>query len=301
MKKPDQWLVLTALMDEDDPIRDLAGEGLLALGGLSVLDEPHGLTTYFAPPPDLEEFLAHAEAFLEEWTAGDPPELDYRWQPNEDWEREWRRGLQPRKVSPRFVVKPSWTEWTAAPGEVIVQIDPQMAFGTGEHATTRGCLRLLDRRLPAGARVLDVGSGSGILSIAAALAGARQVIAVEYDADANLNARENLEANGVAHIVQLHERLADPDFLAELGRFDLVLANILSSVIQPLLPALREALEPEGTLIVSGILIRESAEVVRAARAAGFELEEEDQEEEWWSAAFTRGDLEQPAGDGPRG
>jgi ribosomal protein L11 methyltransferase len=114
---------------------------------------------------------------------------------------------------------------------VVLVIDPQMAFGTGEHATTRGCLRLLDDALRPGDRVLDVGSGSGILAIAAARLGASEVIAVEADADANLNARENLALNGVEGQVRLEEGYADAELIARCT-FDLILANILSSVIR---------------------------------------------------------------------
>lgn len=282
--------MLTALTDEEDPLRDLIGEGLLALGGLSILEEPAGLTTYLDPPDDPDRFIRRATRFLRDWIAADSPELRWRWQDNEDWEREWRRGLQPRKVSPRFVVKPSWTEWAAAPGELIVEIDPQMAFGTGEHATTRGCLRLLDARLRVGDRVLDVGSGSAILSIAAAKAGAREIVAIEFDADANLNARENIAANGVAERIHLHERLADAEFLGGLGHFDVAVANILSGVIRPLLPVLRDSLQPGGALIVSGILDREREGVVHDATYAGLKLAGEETEEEWWSAMFERTD-----------
>jgi len=212
--------------------------------------------------------------------------VEWRWQANEDWAADWKRGLGPRQLTERLVVKPTWTEWEAAPGQVVLEVDPQMAFGTGEHATTRGCLRLLDGALCAGDRVLDVGSGSCILAIAAARLSAGEAVAVEYDPDANLNARENLERNGVADRVRLIEALADDALLGSLGRFDLVLANILSGVIRPLLPALHASLgaSADGRLIVSGILRTESADVIRDAERCGFRVERVDEEEEWWSA-----------------
>jgi ribosomal protein L11 methyltransferase len=283
-----RWLVLTAHASTTDPLRELIGEGLLALGGCAVLEEGDELTTYLAPPDDPRDFLEYASRFLGEWIADEPPPLSWRWQANEEWEREWRRGLAPRKVSSRIVVKPSWTGWQAAPHEVVLVIDPQMAFGTGEHATTRGCLRLLDRHLRGGDRVLDVGSGSAILAIAAAKLGAGSVIAVEYDPDANLNARENLERNGVAGTVELREAMADPRLIAELGRFDFILANILSGVVRPLFSPLHDALGDDGRLVVSGILVRERDEVVESAASADLALLAEEAEEGWWSGMFGR-------------
>lgn len=287
MAPPSRWLVLSARVPRDDPHRELLGEGLLALGGLSVLEEGEALTTYIPPPTDPERFVEDAGEFLAHWLLEDVrPELSWRWQENEDWELEWRRGLRPRRLTERLVVKPSWAEWPLAPGEVVLEIDPKMAFGTGEHATTRGCLRLLDRAIRRGDRVLDVGAGSAILSIAAARLGAREVIAIEHDPDANLNARENIERNGVADRVVLVEALADAELLGELGAFDLVVANILSGIIKPLLPAFAAAISNSATgrLIVSGILQSEHAAVVAAAAAAGLRAEEVDAEDEWWSA-----------------
>jgi ribosomal protein L11 methyltransferase len=289
-RQPDRWFVLTARMGRDDPLRDLLGEGLLGLGGLSVVEEGDSLTTYLPPPDDPDALLAHAARFLQDWLLDDqPPELTWRWQNNEDWARTWKDGLAPRKLTERIVVKPTWTQWDPAPGEVVIDIDPQMAFGTGEHATTRGCLRLMDRHLRPGARVLDIGSGSAILAIAAAKLGAAEVTAVEYDPDANINARENLEQNAVADRITLIEAMADEPLLARLGTFDLILANILSGVIRPLLPALRRALAPDGTLIVSGIMISEHERVVEDAAAAGLRVADVEPEEEWWSAGMVMG------------
>jgi ribosomal protein L11 methyltransferase len=287
MPQPERWFVLSVPARDDDPFRDLIAEEMLSLGGQSVLDEGNLLSTFLPPPADPDAFFTQASDALSGWVSDENlAGISWRWLENEDWEREWRRGLQPRKVSPRFVVKPSWSEWDAAPGEVVVGIDPQMAFGTGEHATTRGCLRLLDASLASGDRVLDVGSGSAILSIAAALIGASEVTAVEFDPDANINARENIERNHVEGAVAILEQMADPALIRQLGSFDLILANILSGVVRPLLPAFKAALRPDGRLIVSGILQTEADDVVRDATAVGLRLLKEDREDEWWSALF---------------
>ena len=291
MNGPARWLVLTVQSPSPD-LLPLVAEGLLALGGSSALEEGARVSTYLPAPADLDAFLDHARrALADELPGFRDADLAWRWQPDEDGALAWKQGLQPRKLTERLIVKPTWTEWRAAPGELVLEIDPQMAFGTGEHATTRGCLRLLDAALRPGERVLDVGSGSAILAIAAARLGAREVVAVEFDPDANLNARENLQRNGVADRVRIVEAVATPELLASLGRFDVVLANILSSVIRPLLPAFRAALagSPGGRLLVSGILQSEHAELVRDAEAAGFRVTAVDEEEEWWSAVLAPG------------
>lgn len=284
--QPERWLVLSVRMS-DPELLPLAAEVLVARGSWAVQESHGAIETYVPEPPDPEAYVDEVRAALvDELPETARPEVEWRWQANEDWAAKWREGLGPREVTPRIVVKPTWTEWDARPGQVVVDIDPQMAFGTGEHATTRGCLRLLDDALRPGDRVLDVGSGSAILAITAALLGAGECIAVEYDPDANLNARENLEQNGVEARVRIVEAMADGELLDELGPFDVLLANILSGVIRPLLPAFRRALgdSPEGRLIVSGILRTEAATVVHDAEAAGFRVVEVDEEEEWWSA-----------------
>jgi ribosomal protein L11 methyltransferase len=286
---PERWLVVTVGLDSGE-LRDVAAAELIALGGSAVVERQGAITTYLPPPGDPSALLAAARERLAAALPADTElKLSWEWQDNEDWAKEWKNGLRPRQITDRIVVKPTWTEWDRASDEVLIDIDPQMAFGTGEHATTRGCLRLLDAAVRPGDRVLDVGSGSAILAIAAALLGAGEVVAVEYDPDANLNARENLVQNGVDRRVTILEQMADPALLQELGTFDLITANILSGVIRPLLSSFRAALRGsgEGRLIVSGILQTERDEVVAAASAAGFSLEREDREDEWWSALLT--------------
>jgi ribosomal protein L11 methyltransferase len=283
---PDRWLVLSVRV-ADAEYRALAADILVGLGAGALQETGDALVTYLPPPEDPDAFAAEARAALADALPdGAAPEVAWEWRADEDWARTWKQGLAPRVLSPRLVVKPTWTEWDAAPGQVVLDVDPQMAFGTGEHATTRGCLRLLDRVVRDGDRVLDVGSGSAILAVAAVRLGAAEAVAVEYDPDANINARENVEQNGTAGRVRIVEALAEPGMMAELGRFDLVLANILSGVIRPLLPAFRDALggSPAGRLIVSGILLTEHADVLRDAEAAGFRMVATDEEDEWWSA-----------------
>jgi len=283
---PARWMVVSVRL-ADAELLPLAAEALVERGSWAVLEEAGAILTWIPEPADPEaladELRAHVAGYLPD---GVEAELTWRWQQDEDWAATWKKGLGPRRVTDRLVVKPTWTTWDAEPGQVVLDVDPQMAFGTGEHATTRGCLRLLDSVVREGDRVLDVGSGSAILAIAAVRLGAREAVAVEYDPDANLNAHENVEQNGVVGRVEIVEAMGDAALLERYGRFDLLLANILSGVIRPLLPAFRGALggDPDGRLIVSGILQTEHADVVRDAEAAGFRVERVDEEDEWWSA-----------------
>lgn len=287
---PDKWLVLTVRVPADGYDEDFS-EVLLALGGAAVEESADRLTTYITPPDDPEIFIREARERFEALAPGHEIELEWRWQENEDWAERWRQGLAPRRVGHRLIIAPTWTEPEPEPDDQVIWIDPQMAFGTGEHATTRGVLRLLEETIRPGDRVLDVGTGSGILAIAAALLGAETVIAVESDPDAVINARENLERNGVADRVVLVQGLVDDDWLEArgAGSFDLIVANVLSGVLIPLLPAFRRALAPPadgttaGRLILGGILEWEADRVLDAAEHAALALVSADIEEEWWS------------------
>lgn len=298
-----EWLVLTVPVT-DGTAQDEVAEALIELGGSAVVQEGDRLSTYLEAPAELDGFLREAAARLDELVPGAGPLLEWRWQGDEDWTESWRWGLRPRRVGERLIVTPSWVEPEARPDDIVIVVDPEMAFGTGEHATTRGALRALESVVRPGDRVLDVGTGSAILAIAAARLGAGEVLAVESDADALENAGDNLRRNGVADRVELLHGLVDDEFLALLGpaRFEVIVANVLSGVLVPLLPAFREALVPAGRgaageaggmagghLILGGILDEEADAVIAAAAAAGFTLLTEDLEEEWWGGLFQVG------------
>ncbi len=285
--RPDRWLVLTVRAPSEELMDELA-EGLVALGGAAVEEELDLLTTYLPPPDDPDAFLAHVTETLTT-IADREPEILWRWQDDEDWSVRWKEGLGPRSVGPRITVTQPWNPVEEAGDDIVIVIDPAMAFGTGEHATTRGALRLMQAELKGGERVLDVGSGSGILAIAAARLDADPVLAVESDEDAMETARENLERNGVAERIELVHALVDASYLAAVREdgFDLVVANVLSGILVPLLPALAAALRrPGGRLILGGILDTEAAGVVSAASAAGVAFVREDREGEWWTGLF---------------
>ena len=169
-------------------------------------------------------------------------------------------------------------------------VDPGMAFGNAEHGTTRGCLRLLDGTVQEGDRVLDIGAGSGILSIAAAMLGAGGALAVEGDTLATETLQDNIERNGVGEVVSTLVEWADNESLRNLGPVDGIVANIEAGILTPLLPGLHSALRPGGWLILSGILDSQWSELEDAAAGAGLRPVELDADGEWRSGLFRRVD-----------
>lgn len=200
----------------------------------------------------------------------------------------WKRGLGPRVITDRILVRPSWSPSPTGAPEVEIVLDPGMAFGTAEHGTTRGCLRLLDRVVRPGDRVLDVGSGSGILAIAAALLGASEVVAFEADELALEAMAENFERNAVSERVRCVEGLATSARIADQGVASGVVANIESRTLVGLLPGFAGALAPGGWLILSGIQREEWLSVRNAAEVAGFRFVDVDSDGEWRSGLFER-------------
>jgi ribosomal protein L11 methyltransferase len=198
-------------------------------------------------------------------------------QPREDWLAEWKRCLRPLRVSRRLWVRPPWEAFLPPEGEHALVIEPGMAFGTGHHATTRLCLELLDDIVRPGDTVLDVGSGSGILAMAAVLLAAGRVVAVEVDPEAAEVARENLRLNGVEGSVEL--------VTADFGEWegppsDHVVCNMILARLEPILPALAESVG-EGWVVLSGIEEEQGEEATARMRAAGLEPEEIRRRDGW--------------------
>jgi len=200
----------------------------------------------------------------------------------EDWAEQWKTGYDTRKVGRRIVIVPSWKKYTPKRNEIAVTIDPGMAFGTGLHPTTRLCLIALEKYLKTGRRVLDVGTGSGILAIAAVKLGAERVDALDIEAAAIDAAKRNSAENGVADRVRLHLGTLK-ELGAKIPPADLVLVNILAYTIIRMLPELKAKLRPGGLLITSGILDEFRHDVEAALKREGFEVIEALQEEDWVS------------------
>ena len=196
-------------------------------------------------------------------------------------EREWLPTIGVSRAG-RIVVAPPWLAPAPAENEVVIVIDPATAFGTGEHPSTRGVLRLMQGVLRPGDRVADLGAGSAVLAIAAARLGASRVAAIELDPEAIGNAENNVRANGVGDRVVVIEGDAET-ILPHVATVRVILANIISSVLIALLPAMTSALSADGVAIFAGILVDEREAFVRALDREGWSVEQEDVEDLWWS------------------
>jgi ribosomal protein L11 methyltransferase len=196
----------------------------------------------------------------------------------EDWAEAWKERLNVMHIGRHIVVRPSWRDYVPTPGDVVIQLDPGMAFGTGLHPTTQMCLVALEKLIHPGAKVLDLGTGSGILAIAAAKLGAGHLLALDNDPAAVKAARDNVATNGVQEVVSVRcGSLAEAS-----GRYNLVMVNILARVIVEMMQeGLATRVRPRGNLIATGILAGQEPEVIAAMEGKGFTLAERQQRDDW--------------------
>ena len=213
------------------------------------------------------------------------PEPSFRTIAEEDWSEAWKKQLKVLRIGERLVIRPSWLEHSPEPEDVIIELDPGMAFGTGLHPTTQLCLCALERLIRPGLEVLDLGTGSGILAIAAAKLGAGHVAAYDNDEQAVQVARANVIQNGVSDGVTVRRgSLSDAP-----ERYDLVVVNILARVVMKMAEAgLSERLRPGGALVAAGITADQAAEVVAALERNGLELTDQRQRNDWVSLQASR-------------
>jgi len=246
---------------------------------VAVEERPDGTLVSFAPT------AAEAEALLARLEEAIPSGLQTTCTRIEDtdWSLRWRDGLAPHRIG-RLSIVPSWLHPDTAPTDQSVILDPGGAFGSGEHGSTRAALALSERLIPPGAVVLDLGSGSGILAIAALALGARQAIGIELDAQAVEVAEANARRNGVAHAVSF--LVGDARVLAPLlGPVDVVVANILRTVNTALLPLIHGSLRTDGVAIFSGMELEEADEFMAALAHARFDVVDQRTDDGWWAVA----------------
>lgn len=204
---------------------------------------------------------------------------------DEDWSDTWKQYFHTEKPGERVVIKPTWEEYEPKDDEVVIELDPGAAFGTGTHATTSMCIRQLEKLVKPGMTVFDVGTGSGILSIISAKLGATNIQAVDYDDSVLKIVEENLEQNNVQDIISV----AQSDLMQNVhGKAELVIANIIADIIIRLFDQLDEHLEQGGTLLTSGIIEGRIEDVLAAAEKHGYGVVERMENKGWACITFKR-------------
>jgi len=249
---------------------------------------PTSVTFYLEGTEQSSGFLTRLKERLDEWKqsgngAYGELEIIARTVDDSDWKDRWKEYFKPVKISERIIVKPTWEEYEQSGDELVIEIDPGMAFGTGAHPTTSLCVKLLERYLePEKDTVLDVGCGSGILAIAAALLGAKEVLAVDIDPDAVRVARENAEWNHLSSKI----RVVEGDLTKGLSeRADIVVANLMADLVVMLSKDITTHLKGKSIYLSSGILIEKKAEVAAAIEECGFHILDIMEEEDWCAIA----------------
>lgn len=212
------------------------------------------------------------------------PQISVKEIAEKNWNAEWEKTIQPIHVTERIVITPTWHGYKALPGELVLTIDPKMSFGTGYHETTRLVLRLMEKHVQPGMTLLDVGTGTGVLAIAAIKLGAACALGVDNDEWSYTNARENLALNGVTEEVTIL-----PGELASvpLGTYDIIVANIQRNIIEPLLPEMKSRLSSNGSIILSGLLNVDEEPMKKTIADYGLLMTEMISENEWIALVLT--------------
>jgi len=249
------------------------------------MPEHYAVIGYFSKNERLPENCRQLESELNRINekAGIISRIVYTDVNEEDWAESWKKFFYPRKISDRFVIKPTWRDYTAKPGETILEIDPGMAFGTGTHATTRLCIQLMETYLKPGDTFLDIGTGSGILMLAAEKLGAAHMTGIDKDPDAISIALENLAQNQVTssqYCVETGNLTARVT-----GKFNFIAANILTEVILPLLSDIPALLAENGIFICSGIIGEKRQWVLEEMAKKQLKVWEIRSEEDWIAIA----------------
>ena len=236
---------------------------------------------YFAEEDNIEEILGYVnEKLVELKEMGidlGEAKVEHEKMYEEDWANTWKQYYKPSKVGEKIVVKPIWEEYEQKEGELVVNLDPGMAFGTGTHETTRMCIQALEKYVKEESTVFDVGCGSGILAIAAAKLGAKLAVGVDLDPVAVESSIENVGYNNLNNIEILHGNLVEVID----GKADIVVANILAEIICILTDDVKRVMKDGGVFITSGIIHDRVDMVCEKLEATGFEVIEKNRDGEW--------------------
>ena len=285
------------VIEDPELLNDYIDAGMWDFSNMTRAVDTDAVTVkaYLPVDEDLDERLRLFEARIREFQAvtGDGMEkgscaISWATVQDEDWSENWKKYFHPEKVGSLIVIKPTWEDYTASPDDIVIELDPGAAFGTGTHPTTAMCIRELELLVRGGMRVFDVGTGSGVLSIAAARLGAADVMAMDYDRTAVNVAEENIRQNRLEGQI----RTGISDLLKSFeGQADLIVANIIADIIIRLFEELDEHLAPGGHLLASGIIAERLPDVTEACLACGFTVDKVIEEKGWAAMVISRGEM----------
>ena len=273
-----------AIEDPNDILEREQGPLTWDFADINVLEhkgEVAVVKAYFSEEDNIEEILKYVEEKIEELKSVGLDlglaKVESEKMFEEDWANNWKKYYKPTKVSESIVVKPIWEEYEAKENELVLELDPGMAFGTGTHETTRMCIQSLEKYVEENSTVFDVGCGSGILAIAAAKLGSKKAVGVDLDPVAVESAKENVGYNKLDNIEILYGNLVD---VIE-GKADIVVANIIAEVICILTEDVKRVLKSDGYFITSGIIHDRVDMVTKKLEETGFEVVEINKDGEW--------------------
>lgn len=243
---------------------------------------PNAVIGYLPVTDELDLMMRSLQGELQQLAEREHIQLEYNISEidEEDWAESWKAFFEPLKVGDSIVIKPTWREYPATPEEIIIEIDPGMAFGSGTHPTTQLCICMLEKYVKPGSSVIDIGTGSGILMITAAKLGAVDLLGIDRDLAAVAVARQNLDLNQIDPSIY---RVDQGNLIDTVSRhFDIAAANILADTILDLLNGIKAVLKPNGGIFIcSGIIEKNRSKVVEAMKIQGFNLLEIHTQDEW--------------------
>lgn len=293
---PPAWIKLTIATTPEGV--DIMAALLIEDGAGGVQVEPAAVSAYFPAGASWPERLQGIERAV----AALPGGLDLGSRsittedvPDADWTQCWREHFRPLRVGARLVVSPTWIDYPALPGDVVVRLDPAGAFGSGEHPTTAMALAMLEQVVTRGARVVDVGTGSGILALAAAQLGASRVWALDIDEVAVACARENVRVNRLEAVVTVGAGTLSG--LAT-GPVDVIVANIVAHVLVRLVPEVTARLRPGGSFVAGGIIRQREGDVLGSLASAGLVVIDRQAQGEWVGVTAVAPRLQAPVVEG---
>ncbi|MBF0259773.1 MAG: 50S ribosomal protein L11 methyltransferase [Desulfamplus sp.] len=299
-----KWIHVKALFDSEDIslAEELVSDIFFSMGLKGVVCQvpleapPEGFGSDALPIPDktwVSGYIPDIDSSLEvlddiKKKAGELASLDIKVSiethivDQEDWAESWKQFFHVSRITERMVIKPAWKEFVPNPDDVVIEIDPGMAFGTGTHPTTSMCIALIEKYLEAGNNFLDVGTGSGILMIAASKLGASRIVGLDTDEVAVQVAKDNLIKNNIpVDLFYVETGTLDQYIARNDVQFDLLAANIIAEVLISIMPDIKKIVKTEGTIILSGIIKEREAVMIQSLISGGFSISEVRTDGEW--------------------